>query len=201
MNYQKEINQHIDLSKNIDCLSLSIGANNKEEFSWIVENISAFKKESMEAYNSVIEKYKSKEHKKMYIIVEQKKDINFSSVEKHLGLWNKYKQIPLDYKSEDFYISESHRYAFAKVRNIGFHHIPLLRNETITLARNDDMLLASLNNFNGGDLFRFFYKEKYVVLIVRDLGCEGNALTFFSQEKQELNKIYNLAKENAFQDL
>ena len=43
MNYQLEMNYHEDVEESKPCFTLSIGANNQEEFKWIVDNLVVFR--------------------------------------------------------------------------------------------------------------------------------------------------------------
>ena len=86
-NYEKEVTRIIDAIKNIDCVNCSIGALNRLQFSWIINNLEQFKKESIVNYYEIIASVVKFFQCKAYYIIYEEKDVRFTLTEKHLGVW------------------------------------------------------------------------------------------------------------------
>lgn len=68
MNYQLEMNYHKDVTENIQCFTLSIGANNKEEFKWIIDNLVDFRAESVNYYYKILKRVLLETNTHLYVI-------------------------------------------------------------------------------------------------------------------------------------
>lgn len=202
--YDKEFNYHIDPVKKIESLTLSLGANNQEDFAWIVENLSLFKKESAETYEKIIISYLSQEKAALYFIIQENKDSAFTAVEKHLGIWKNYKDFPIENKSKDFFLKDNYRYAHALLNNLKVENMQLFGSTLgFFLLINKDVKFYENINYTDDykDIFEYLYSIDYLIATFRDLWTEGNSLTFYSKNHQKLEKIVNIAKENDFKIL
>ena len=75
MNYRLEMNYHKDIVDNVLCFTLSIGANNKEEFKWIVDNLMDFKTESVCYYYTILKNLLLQTKKNLYVINREENKI------------------------------------------------------------------------------------------------------------------------------
>ena len=199
--YDKEFNYHIDPVKKIESLTLSLGANNQEDFAWIVENLSFFKKESAEIYENIMVPYISQEKAALYFIIQENKNSTFTAVEKHLGIWKNYEDFPIENKSKDFFLKDNYRYAHALLNSFKMENMQLFGSALgFFLLTNRDVIFYENVNYTDDykDIFECLYSTGYLMATFRDLWTEGNSLTFYSKKHHELEKIANIAKENGF---
>lgn len=108
MNYQLEMNYHQDVMENIRCLTLSIGADNQEEFKWIADNLDLFRTESANYYYKILERVLSETNTQLYVVNStgsEKGHYEFkqlSTVNEGLSFFNKYNNhLFLFLKNED----------------------------------------------------------------------------------------------------
>ena len=96
MNYQLEMNYHEDVIENIRCFTLSIGANNKEEFKWIIDNLVVFRTESVNYYYKVLKRVLSETNTHLYVINGTRSEMKYYDFNKigitneNLSFFNKY---------------------------------------------------------------------------------------------------------------
>jgi len=198
-NYEKEINCVVDPIKKIECVNLSVGANNKEDFSWIANNLELFKKESIENYNRIISSIMLQVQAKLYFIVIEKKETQFSAVEKHLGVWHRFKGVSIDNKSEDFYVNDTLRYSYTRLDNLKLEQISMLCCGELVFLRDDAEIACSLERLlKNRSVFDSFYDKGFILANFRDLWTEGNSLSFYSKDKRYLSKIVHIAQEESF---
>lgn len=195
MNYQKEINEIIDVVTNLECLNLSIGANNQDEFFWINNNYDFFKKESIETYNQIINIYKNKAKKNLFFIIDQKKDYDYTLVEKHLGIGNKYKEETADFYFKTIYLANNYRFGYATIDDIKPQNFSYLSNKILFFSENDASFLEKIKNVhNKTDIFKILYNIGYTIFVPHDFYSEGNSLTFYSKNKESLTTISTISK-------
>ena len=198
-NYEKKINHIINVIKNIECVNLSMGAGNRADFSWIVDNLEVFKKESIESYNAVISSISRQEKGKLYFIVQEQKDAEFSAVEKHLGIWHKFKGLSNESKSKDFYVSKNIRYAYINMDCLEIEQLSMLHCRILVFLKEDSEIDDFLKELTKGkNIFDTFYDKGHLLAEFRDLYTEGNAIIFFSKIKQDINDIIIIAEKEGF---
>ena len=199
--YEKEFNYNNHPAKKIKCLTLSLGANNQEDFAWILNNSSVFEKESIETYEKIITSYLSREKADLYFIIQENKDSAFTTVEKHLGIWKNYKDLPIENKSKDFFLKDNYRYAYALLNNFKVENMQLFGSPRgFFLLVNRDIKFYENINYTDDykDIFEYLYSMGYLIATFRNLWAEGNSLTFYSTNHQELEKIVSIAKDDDF---
>ncbi|MDR2091591.1 MAG: hypothetical protein LBP62_08110 [Clostridiales bacterium] len=197
--YVKAINCITDIMKGIECVNLSMGASDKEGFAWIATNLDAFKREAIENYNKVISVILRQRQIKLYYVVCEKKDSEFSAVEKHLGIWHKFKDISFVNRSKDFYAKENLRYAYAILDCIKPEQLSILRSGDLVFAKDDGEIVYRLKELaKEKTVFNCFYDSGFILANFRDLWTDGNALVFYSKDKQELNNIKLIAEKKGF---
>lgn len=196
--YDKEANCLMDVVKNIECVNLSVGANNRESFAWILNNFELFQQESIESYNKIICSILHKEKTKLYFIVHDEKDTEFSAVEKHLGIWHRFKGIPINNKSKGFY-ANGIRYAYAELGGFKLEQISILHCGEFVFLKEDieiDGYMKKLTKEKS--VFDAFYDNGYLIARFRNLWTDGNALAFYSKNKQDLTRVAYIAKKERF---
>lgn len=199
--YVLEMNYHEDINRNIDCLTLSIGANSIEQFEWIENNLLEFKNRSMKAYNVVLQKYKQLKEECLYLVISEKKEKSFSLMERYLGLFHKYKEMIKQNKEVDVYLDETIRMNFFNVDKLNNLSLPSCA-EVILIFSTEKRMKEIFQEFNSRmELFDFFYNSGNVIIEVNDFFSEGNSLTFFSKEKKDLELIIACAREEGFKDI
>lgn len=82
MNYQLEMNYHEDVIESKPCFTLSIGANNNEEFKWIIDNLVVFRTESVKYYHRILKKVLSETNTYLYVINVTRSDKEYYDLEK-----------------------------------------------------------------------------------------------------------------------
>lgn len=120
--YEKEVNRQIDIVRGIDSVCFSIGANNKEDFARIAHNVDLFKEKSIEIYNRIISSITRKMPGKLYFLVCEEKESEFTAIERRLGIRHKFKNIPVFEKAQDIYLSNNIRYNYMELSglNVGW---------------------------------------------------------------------------------
>ena len=197
-NYEKEVVRIIDAVKNVDCVNCSIGALNRLQFSWIINNLEQFKKESIIYYCKIIASVVKFFQGEAYYIIYEEKDVKFTLTEKHLGVWKNFnkmkKQMPPTY-----YLSDNKRYSYVSIENLENKDLSVLCNGILVFLSNEIEINRCMENMlKENDVFNCFYNEGYLIAAIRDLWSDGNALTFYSQDTELLNKIFDIAKEHGF---
>ncbi len=197
-NYEKEVTQIIDAVKNVACVNCSIGALNRLQFSWIINNLEQFKKESIINYYEIIASVVKFFQGKAYYIIYEEKDVKFTLTEKHLGVWKNFnkmqKQMPPTY-----YLSDNRRYSYVSIENLENKDLSVLCNGILVFLSNEIEISRCMENMlKENDVFNCFYNKGYLIAAIRDLWSDGNALTFYSQDTELLNKIFDIAKEHGF---
>jgi hypothetical protein len=197
--YVKAINYITDIMKGIECINLSMGASDRESFTWIANNLDVFKREAIENYNKVISAILQQRQIKLYYVVCEKKDSGFSAVEKYLGIWHKFKDVSLENKSKDFYAKENLRYAYAIWDCIKLEQLSMLCSGDLVFVKNDaEIVYCAKELTKEKTIFNCFYDKGFILANFRDFWTDGNALVFYSKDKQELNNIKLIAEKKGF---
>lgn len=196
--YIKAITCITDAMKGINCVNLSMGARNKEDFSWIVNNINIFKEEAVRHYNEIILSILNKEKQKLFIVIQEQKDTEFTAVEKHAGIWHQFKGIPSEDKSKDFYLNEKTRYAYAELHEFNVGELSLLQCGDLVFVNNAKEIERISEKFKDNGTFDSLYDKGLVLANFRDLWTDGNSLVFYSKNSLNLKKIVSIAQENGF---
>jgi len=197
--YDKEINYNVHHLKKLPCVTLSSGANDESGFAWIVNNLSVFKKESAEAYNKIISAYLDREKADLYFVIEETKDFAFTAVERHLGSWKKYKEFKIENKSNDYYLSDNHRYAYALLNGFEAENMPMYHEGTFVFVSRELNPLHNIIDHNSyKDMFDCLYAMGRLTFLVSDYWTEGNSLTFYSKSNQDIATIVDIAKDVGF---
>lgn len=197
--YEKEINRQIDIIRRIDCVNLSIGANNIEDFAWIENNIELFRQRSIEIYNKIISSIMQQIQMRLYFIIYEEKDFEFTAVERHLGIWHKFKNIPTYKNSKDIYLSNKLRYAYVELDSLSIEQFSILQYGNLVFLENELKISECLEGLiEGKSVFDRFYTKGYLMANFREFWAEGNALVFYSMNKHYLDEITDVAyhKEN-----
>lgn len=196
--YIKAITCIIDAMKGIDCVNLSMGARNSEDFTWIVNNINIFKEEAVRHCNKIILSILNKEKLKLFIVIHKQKDTAFTAVEKHAGIWYQFKGIPSEDKSKDFYLNEKTRYAYAELHAFNVGELSLWQCGDLVFANNAKEIERISEITKDKSIFDSLYDKGLILANLRDLWTDGNSLVFYSKNQLNLKKIVYIAQENGF---
>lgn len=197
--YAMEINHNTDVEKKIESVTLSIGADNKNDFSCITENITAFKERSMQIYEDIFLEYLEYRKMALYFMIQEKNDTAFSATEKHLGIWNKYKDFHAEDKSEDIYLNKNFRYAYAKLNRFKVENIRVLCSGFFLILDRELQPLQEIGMFREiKDLFWYFYDKGHMIFKLKDMWNEGNSIIVYSKNITEVDRFVDIAKRKDF---
>ena len=197
--YEKEINRQIDIIRGIDCVNLSIGANNIEDFAWIENNIEQFKERSLEVYNRIVSFMMGKLQMKLYFLVYEEKDFEFTAVEKHLGIRHRFKNISLFKKTQDVYLSNKIRYTYIELRNLNTELFSILQYGTLIFLEDGLKIAECLEGcMESKNIFSRLYSKGYLIANFRNFWSEGNSLVFYALNKHCLDELIYFAKKDNF---
>lgn len=197
--YEKEINRQIDIIRGIDCVNLSIGANNEEDFAWIENNIEQFKEKSIEVYNRIVSVIMRKLQMKLYFLVYEEKDFEFTTVERHLGIRHRFKNVPIFEKTQDVYLSNKIRYTYIELKSLNTQQFSILQNGTLIFLEDGLKIAECLEGcMESKSIFSRLYSKGYLIANFRNFWSEGNSLVFYALNKHYLEELIYFAKKENF---
>lgn len=196
-----EMNYHEDIDRNIDCLTLSIGANSIEQFNWIENNLMEFKNRSIMAYNAVLEKFKELKTSHLYLVVREEKANGFSLMEQHLGVFHQFGRLIKTTKEKDIYLDKTIRINFVEWDSLDTLKIPLIAETVLIMSKEKDIKVLIQELDSQKELFDFFYDKGSMIIEVNDFFSEGNSLTIFSKFKTDMEQFIACAKAEGFKDI
>ena len=98
-----------------------------------------------------------------------------------------------------YYLSDNRRYSYVSIENLENKDLSVLCNGILVFLSNEIEISRCMENMlKENDVFNCFYNKGYLIAAIRDLWSDGNALTFYSQDTELLNKIFDIAKEHGF---
>lgn len=196
--FESDMNFNEDFDRKVKCLTLSNGANVAREYKWIVDNFDEFRKRSIFLYNNVIKHIEKKLKTKLFLIVNEENEYEFSNVNKHFGIWHKYRDYNLSSEYDDIYVNNRRRLNYKKLNELKDSEMPVYTNEMFIMSAFDD-IKGFLERINPNtSVFDYFYSCGSVIVEMRDLYSEGNALDFYSKKEDDLNLIFECAKAEGF---
>ncbi len=135
---------------------------------------------------------------KVYYILYEEKETNFTLTEKYLGIWKNFNKTQKQ-MTQTYYLSDNKRYSYISAENLGNKDLSFLCNGIFVFLSSEIEINHCMENLlKEKDVFNCFYNKGYLVAGIRDLWSDGNALAFYLQNTELLNQIYNIAKEHGF---